>query len=290
MPENTVTTVSQESGSQPNQQPTQSVQISPEIQRELAMAFGEQPPPLSPQPQNEGQPPVSQTPQSDVPPSDDTEEAFEEGEYLKQHFGTDDLPSIVNQWKEIEQLRQKAQTPAEIKFANDEAKKWATYFMEGKEDDLYQSLHARQQIKNLDTMNDEQKIKLFIKMQNPMFDQELIDYQFNKDYSFDDSPYKDPVEGTITDPMGLRYAKMSAQQRMQNDLSKANEYFSQYKSKIDLSDIQPQRPVDNDYESYKASNAQAKESYDKLIVPAVNALKESDAQFNVKVDDANNQM
>jgi len=271
-----------------------------EIQQQMAMAFGEPVPATPvvaapPAPSNVSEPPAPSAPpaasDAAAPPApvvDDNIVYVDPNEYLKQNLGWDNW-DVAKQ--ELQALRERAQTPAEIKYANDEAKRWAEYFISGKEDELYQSLHARQQVKNIDTLSDEQKIKLYIKMQNPLFQQQHIDYQFKRDYGFDESQFKDE-DGNVIDQIGLDYAKISAQQKMQNDLSRASEYFTQYKSKIELPEIKPQvaQSIDEEYESYKASTAKSLDAYNNTVVPALKALSEADVNMAFNVNDPNNQM
>ncbi len=269
-----------------------------EVQQHMAMAFGEPVPqapvvenpvvPTAPVDVAPATPTLTDAPAPTITPVDDNIIYVDPNEYLKQQLGYESWDAVK---QELQALKERAQTPAEIKYANEEAKRWAEYFTSGKEDELYQSLHARQQVKNIDTLSDEQKIKLFIKMQNPMFDQELIDYQFKKDYGFDEESFKDE-DGNISDPMALRFAKISALQKMQGDLTRANEYFTKYKTQIELPAIQPQatQSIDEEYESYKASTAKNLETYNNSIVPALKALSEADINMSFNVNDPNNQM
>lgn len=211
-------------------------------------------------------------------------------EYLKAELGIESVDAIKAAFAELQELKSKAQTPAEIKFANDEAKKWFDYFREGKEDELYNALHGRKQVKNLETYSDEQKLKLYIQMQNPRFDQELIDDEYNSLYKIDEERLKNPDTDEV-DPLKLRKERMRMQQRIENDIAKANDFFGQYKTKIELQDISaPKQEIDQAYQDYQASIAQSQQEYANVIVPSVNSLKETDVQFSVKVDDPNNQM
>lgn len=190
-----------------------------------------------------------------------------------------------------ELLKLKENPPVkELEFPDEVSKKYYKYIKEGKEDELYKSLHIKQQIKDIDTMNDEQRLKLFIKMNNPLYDQELIEAKFKRDYSFDENDFKDD-DGNITDAIGLRLAKIDAIQKQQSDAAKANEFFNQYKEKINLPDIEPAKVnVDPDYEDYKASIASSTEAYTNVIAPALNSLKESDVLMGFNLNDQNNQM
>jgi hypothetical protein len=282
--------------------------LTPELQQHLAMAFNESLPAPVTEPAAAPTEEAAQAAPAAEPAATSTtpainqptnQPAAEEGvtyidpnEYIKEHLGFDNWDVAKTELQRLRELQQNAQTPAEIKFANEQAKRYHEYFVAGKEDELYQALHARQQVKGLDTMDDEKKIKLFIKMNNPMFDQELIDYQFQQDYGFDESRFKDE-NGVTIDPLAYRHAKVASMQRMQADLSKANEFFNNYKTKIELPEInqKPQnQAVDEAYEGYKARTANATEAYEKTIAPALQALKEADLNMAFNINDPDNQM
>lgn len=287
--------------------------LTPELQQHLAMAFNEPLPAPVTEPAAPAAPPIedgggqaapaAEPAATSTPPAPNqpiNQPTAEEGvtyidpnDYIKEHLGFDNWDVAKAELQRLRSLQQNAQTPAEIKFANDQAKRWFEYFtVPDKEDELYHALHARQQVKGLDSMGDEQKVKLFIKMNNPMFDQELIDYQFQQDYGFDDSRFKDE-NGVITDPLAYRHAKVASMQRMQGDLAKANEFFNNYKTKIELPEInqKPQSPViDEAYEGYKARTANATEAYEKTIAPALQALVEADLNMAFNINDPDNQM
>lgn len=205
-------------------------------------------------------------------------------EYLKQNFGFDSVES-AKEWIGKQREFEKNPPKYEPSFANDEAKRWAEYFTNGKEDELYQNLHARQQVKNIDTLSDDQKIKLYIKMQNPLFDQELVDYQFEREYGFNEAEFKDE-DGNITDPMAYRFAKIAAQQKMQNDISKASEYFNQYKSKIDLTPLAQQQAqtADEEYENYKQFRDQQVQSQ-KNLEETLSKITEDKVNYSYKFND-----
>jgi hypothetical protein len=288
--------------------------LTPEMQQHFAMAFNEPlPAPVSesaapaatPAQNGESQvaapaatvPPIpASTPASTQPINQPA--AAEEGvtyidpnEYIKEHLGFDSWEAAKSEIQRLRELQQNAQTPAERKYANEQSKRWHEYIQYGKEDELREALNARHQVSGLDAMDDERKVKLFIKMNNPMFDQELIDYQFKQNYGFDESAFKDE-NGIVTDPLAYRYAKVAAMQKMQGDLAKANEFFNNYKSKIELPEInQPQAAiVDEAYEGYKARTANATEAYTKTIAPALQALKEADLDMAFNINDPDNQI
>lgn len=210
------------------------------------------------------------------------QDIFDEAVYVKNTFGFDTVEAAKN-W--ITQQREIEKNPPKYEptWANDEAKRWAEYFTAGKEDELWQNLNSRRQVRNIDTLNDDQKIKLFIQMQNPLFDQEMVDYQFKRDYGFNEDQFKDE-DGNITDQMGYRFAKVSAQQKLQNDLARAGEYFTQYKSKIDLAPLQQAPTVDQDYENYKEFRTQQEQSQ-RNLEETLSKITEDKVNYTYKFND-----
>jgi len=214
-------------------------------------------------------------------PVPEPETILDASAYLKERFGWDSEETAL---AELERLRTPKPTTSEIAFANEESKKIHQLIKEGKTKEVKSFLEAKELMEGLDTMGDEQKLKLYIKMQNPKFDRELIDDEFNSLYKLNEDDF-------IDDPMKLRKEKLRMEQRLENDVNKAQEYFSQYRTKIELPDIQPQQiTVDKDYEDYKASNAKSLEDYNNVTVPGINSLKETDIQIKASINDANNQM
>ena len=205
--------------------------------------------------------------------------------YLKEHFGVDNIETAKSEWQSLQELKNKPATAVEIAFANEESKKIHELIKQGKTKEVGQWIQAQELLSNVETMGDEQKLKLYIKMQNPRFDNELIEDEFNSLYKLN----QDDLDAL--EPLAARKERLKLEQRLENDVIKAQEYFQQYKSKIELPDIQPQQlTVDQDYEAYKASNASAAESYEKVIAPAIKSLKESDVPLSFSVNDANNKM
>lgn len=285
--------------------------LTPELQQHLAMAFNEPSPVPVTEPAastalpvgSEGQAATSAadaaatstTPapnQSTNQPAAEEVTYYDPNDYLKEHLGFESWEAAKTELQKLRELQQAAQTPAEIKYANEYSKRIHQYIESGNEDALLENLNVRKTVRGLDSLNDEQKVKLFIKMNNPMFDQELIDYQFQQDYGFDDSRFKDDA-GVVIDPLAYRHAKIASLQKMQGDLAKANDFFSNYKSKIELPEIN-QKPqaatVDEAYEGYKARTATANEAYEKTIAPALQALVESDLNMTFNINDPENQI
>lgn len=234
-----------------------------------------------------GVPSAPSVPPEGTPGSVDVANKFDEEGYIKS-IGFENLEKFQSALTEYKQLKENPPV-AQLSFANDEAKRFAEYFSLGKEDELREALNARATVKGIETMGEEQKLKLFIKMNNPGYDQEIIDYAYNKNYAFNEKAFMDE-EGNVIDPIGLKQAKIDANYKVQADLTKANDYFNQYKTKIELPGIQVANTPDNEYEAYKASAAKDAEIFEKVMLPSVSSLTEQQVPLSVSIKDPGNQM
>lgn len=209
--------------------------------------------------------------------------------YVKEQFGFETVEEAKAQFAELKKL---AETGAkgEPTFADETSKKIYNNILKGNLKEVKSYLEAKEVVDTLDTLAPEQKLKMFIKMQYPMYKTDaLLDAKFNKTYAVDETPYMD--EDTVIDPVGLELAKAEAAQKMQDDLQKADEYFTQYKGKISLPDITAEKPtVDDEYEAYKARTAKGTEDYQGKVLPAITSLKEEDVKSSFKINDPKNQM
>src|SRR6185295_14005869 len=79
---------------------------------------------------------------------------FDEPTYLKTNYGYETPDALKKELQELADLREKAKTPAEIKFANEETKKFYSYLTEpGKEDELLAHLQTKKLIEKAEKVN-----------------------------------------------------------------------------------------------------------------------------------------
>lgn len=208
--------------------------------------------------------------------------------YLKNNFGFENEDQAKAAFNEYNELKTKVQQPAQPQFANEETRLWYDYITNGKEEELYTKLGQRREVKNVDNLSDQDKLKLYIHLQNPLFDDELINDEYNSLYTVSEERFKNDLDEV--DQLALRKEKLRAQQRIMNDVGKANEYFGQYKSKIELQPIQQAQNVDPNYEAYKSSMEKDMQEYTTNIEPAIKSLKQEELAMQFKIEDAQNQM
>lgn len=127
-----------------------------------------------------------------------TEEIIDPKEWLKREFEVDDPQAIKQQLAELKELRAKAQTPAEIKYANELSEKMAKALMDGDEETVYKHLDEKRRLDRLTAADvtkeaaDIIKYGMFIK--NKGLEKDDIDFLYNKKYSFPTKPVKELAE------------------------------------------------------------------------------------------------
>jgi hypothetical protein len=231
------------------------------------------------------EPPVS-TP-AIIPETTPPPDVLDEDVFIKQKYGSYGIENgdlLKAALEEYQDLKKKAQTPSEFPFSSEQAKKLAHAINSGDYKAVRSYVEAQES--SVDGMTPEQQLKTYLKLQNPRFDDELIQDEYSSLYGVDETDEK-----YIDNPTLLRKDKLRAEQKRDNDLQNAQKYFTEYKQKAQLPDIQiPTQEPDPDYEAYKASTAKHAEEYQSAIAPAINSLKESDLQTTFKVSDPNGQM
>lgn len=118
------------------------------------------------------------------------EDVFDEDEYLKTNFGWDNKETGL---KELADQREKAKTPTQIEFANEQSKKFFDYLKDGKEEELYSFLSEKKRLDKLTTteINDSSAadiVKLSIYQKNKDLTADDIDFIFNKKFAIPSKP------------------------------------------------------------------------------------------------------
>ena len=226
-------------------------------------------------------PPVDTPPITDTPPVTD--------KIVDTPPPVDNPPVVTNELKEklgfedwdaaqaaIADLKQKAETPAEKEFANEQSKLAYSYLKEGKTKELKQFLETQEKLESFtsaevteDTAPD--IIKLGMQLKHKDLSPKEIDYKFNKEFGIP----KEPVQKN--DELDEEFeARKEEWQEKVNDIKMnlmieaklAKPELVKTKAELVLPDIS--KP-DADYEQYKASradqpqrDAETKEAYSKI--------------------------
>ena len=180
---------------------------------------------------------------SDPPKPTVNEEIFDQDVFIKNNFGYDTLDDAK---KQIEELKNKAQTPAEIKFANEYSKNFFESIQEGKEDVWYDYLTNKKQIEkaektNVDNVKDAADlIKTYYQFKYKDFSQSEIADHFNDNYVKPDKPEPSDLQ---TDD---EYAKTvlaweqkceAIDKRIVRDAKMFRPDFAQFKTELVLPEI-----------------------------------------------------
>lgn len=116
------------------------------------------------------------------------EEVVDELEYLEKQTGYKSWEEVKALKAEAEQLRAKAQTPAEIKFANEQSKKLHDAWVEGKEDEVFSFLDNKRKLSAAANLPAAEAIKLHLQQTNPHFKSEDVEDVFEERYSLPKKP------------------------------------------------------------------------------------------------------
>lgn len=203
-----------------------------------------------------------------------TEEAKEEivdaNEYLEKELGFKDWESAKTA---IAELRQKVETPAEIKFANQQSELIVKALMEGKTDEVYEFLSTQKRLSEVDNLSADDALKLHIKESNKHYKKEDVADVFEEKYSYPDKPIKDELEeDTDYNTRVSKWEEFKAKidRRKERDAVTAKTELSKLKTELVFPEIS-KPTTDADYEQYKASlaqqpqkDAETKEAYSKI--------------------------
>ena len=117
-------------------------------------------------------------------------------EWLKNEFGVEDPSVLKTEREELKTLREKAQTPAEIKFENDQSKHIYQLLQEGKSSEVKQFLETQERLTQYTTAEVTEDtaseiIKLGMKLKYKDLSDSEINFKFNKEFGLP----KEPVIG-----------------------------------------------------------------------------------------------
>jgi hypothetical protein len=225
-------------------------------------------------PEKQDQPEVKDIPKTDAPAAPIAD--FNLNEYIKSNFGYESEDDFK---KEISELKKIKDTPiVEKEFANEESKKIYDNIKAGNTKEVRAYLEAKELLSNADSLQDEQKLKLFIKLQNPKFDQDLIEDEFAERYTFNEDEF-------TGDEIKLRKEKVKLAQRLEDDLVKAQDYFKQYQTKIELPNIEAALPaIDDDFKNYQENLSIAQEER-KVLLDKLSKVSEKDVSIKLNYAD-----
>lgn len=164
-------------------------------------------------------------------------------------------------WEDIEPLLSK---PPEMEFENDFSKSLYDNIRSGNIDEVVQKLSLQQKLKDVDTMNEEDAIKLAMKLKHPGWDNEDVEDEYDNSFAGLDS--EDNSEAR------------AARRKLKDAHAEAKEYLAGLKSDIKLPEIKNQVPditpeIKKQQEEFSKNVSDLREKY-------LNSLDKTKSEFN----------
>lgn len=148
--------------------------------------------------------------------------------------------------KDIEALKTKASTPAQIEYANEQSKLLHEAIVAGKTDEVFDILNTQKQLASVDTMKPVEAIKLQIAQTNKHFKQIDVEDVFEEKYSYPEKPVKGELEEEEDfAPRETKWkeAKEKIDRRIERDGATAKTELSKLAAELKLPEIQKAAPA-----------------------------------------------
>ena len=147
--------------------------------------------------------------------SDD--EVLDEDDFIKQRTDGE-----FSSWEELREALQ-VERPKELKFENETSEALYNLIAEGKINEVADILYNKKVADEIKNKPDEDVLKSYIKFQNPEFDSEDIQAEYEEKYSIDEFAFDDSK---------LRREQKKLSQKIKNDVSDAREFFERMSEDI----------------------------------------------------------
>ena len=179
------------------------------------------------------------TPVEELAPSTDFSEdasglddVIEEDDFIKSK--TD---GQFESWEQLIEALNETKAP---KFENELSETIYNMIAEGNIDELVEVLATKKFAENIQDSSDEEVIKAYIRVNNPEFDDEDVEAEFNDSYTIDEYQF---------DESKLRREQKKLTQRMKSDVSSAKEFFDSLAQEIRFPELSTkqteQQPVED---------------------------------------------
>jgi len=148
------------------------------------------------------------------------EDVIDEDDFIKSK--TD---GKFSSWEEVyEALEQQAQP----KFENELSEAVYNMLLEGKTEEIFEILGTKQFADDVQNLPDEDVLKAYIKVNNPDFDDNDVEDEFNESYSIDEYQF---------DESKLKREQKKLSQRIKNDVQDAKQFFENLAQDIKLPEL-----------------------------------------------------
>jgi len=200
-------------------------------------------------------------------PTDDDDEVLDEDDFIKQR--TD---GQFSSWEELQQALAE-QAAQQVKFENETSEALYNLIAEGKINEVAEILYNKKVADEIKDKPDEDVLKSYIKFQNPEFDNDDVQAEYEEKYSIDEFAF---------DESKLKREQKKLSQKIKNDVSEAREFFERMSEDIKFPQYErPTQQVDTQVD------AEAQEERQKFL-ESLNGVENrlGALQFNWKDDKA----
>ena len=150
-------------------------------------------------------------------PLQSEEEVLDEEDFIKQR--TD---GKYSSWDELQAALQEQQVQ-QVKFDNEVSEVLYNLIAEGKINEVADILYNKKIADEIKTKPDDEVLKSYIKFQNPEFDNDDIEAEYQEKYSIDEFAF---------DESKLKREQKKLNQKVKNDVSEAREFFESMSEEI----------------------------------------------------------
>lgn len=157
------------------------------------------------------------------------EEVLDEEDFIKQR--TD---GRFSSWDELQTALEEQQTQ-QIKFENEASEILYNLIAEGKINEVADILYNKKIADEIKTKPDEEVLKSYIKFQNPEFDNDDIEAEYQEKYSIDEFAF---------DESKLKREQKKLNQKVKNDVSEARQFFESMSEEIKFPQYTQQQQVE----------------------------------------------
>lgn len=211
-------------------------------------------------------PPIVDKPSDGTPPVITEKEIVDANEPLKTNLGYESWDAAK---EEIAALKAKAETPAEIKYANEQSKALHEAILAGKTEEVYAILDTQAKLSKVADMKADEVLKLHISQTNKHYSSEDIKDVFDEKYAYPEKPTQKDDE--LDDEYKVREerweeSKAKIDRRKERDAVTAKADLSKLSAEIKLPDIQkpPEAVNEEEQKELQKLEAETKEAYSKL--------------------------
>lgn len=179
-------------------------------------------------------------------------------------------------WEELTEALETQQAP---KFDNELSEQVYNMLLEGKTDELFEILGAKHFAEQVKDMSDEEVLKSYIKANNPDFDDDDVEAEYQDNYTIDEYSF---------DESKLKREQKKLSQRIKSDVTEAKEFFDSLAQDIKLPELSKKQEVESTPqvdEQYEAEIQEMRSKFLSSLEGVENRLKS--LSFQWKDDKAN---